>query len=448
VVPIGEVDKARAAVMNLWRSIDFGIGTPQGLTCDPLALREVKALTEALVELPGARRSGSGAPLDFHAPSVWHAACSLLTITIQSRFRRQSIHADYSELDAEFGKCVVYRGQPRCWRIVPSAWRSVALPASRSASTALVALMVYLQSLMGEEDAIELDFIGRIGSLEDCAALAQHYGVPTSLVDFTFDPMVALYFASGRCEAPAPDDAPEGCADCGVVYFTSFEKIRWLSNVRLAFPPIQAKRLFHQSGFFVDYGPKPDVMTVAMDVSGPDKWVTQNIQRLFFNRSYPSDDTSAALEEAGFYPPESFLEDVILQLRAVTAEGVERTVESQVNELRARVRSDPPWRVRSVVPFIYSTDEFIHLAEHLERYVRMAALIDLAGAPCLDPLVLSSLIRTDARGLGALRGLSGFHDRLREATAAINDLITQTERIIADYKKRAPTTLSRSRSGP
>ncbi|MEZ9187029.1 FRG domain-containing protein [Vibrio splendidus] len=53
-------------------------------------------------------------------------------------------------------------------------------------------------------------------SFESIAYLAQHYGLPTDLVDFSFDPKVALYFAC--CELPDKD--------CSLYMFDIYARVK------------------------------------------------------------------------------------------------------------------------------------------------------------------------------------------------------------------------------
>jgi hypothetical protein len=42
----------------------------------------------------------------------------------------------------------------------------------------------------GLTDLEREDYLGRIENEDDVIAIEQHYGVPTNLLDFTFDPLV------------------------------------------------------------------------------------------------------------------------------------------------------------------------------------------------------------------------------------------------------------------
>ena len=53
-------------------------------------------------------------------------------------------------------------------------------------------------------------FIGHHTAIEELA-IARHIALPVRLLDVTRNPQVALYWASGRCEASAPNTRMHGC---------------------------------------------------------------------------------------------------------------------------------------------------------------------------------------------------------------------------------------------
>src|SRR5437763_12604487 len=69
---------------------------------------------------------------------------------------------------------------------------------------------------------LSFDLFGRIDDPGSAAAIAQHYGLPSSFVDFTFDPRIAVWFACLESPSEAVPDVPPGLSNCAVVYFTSF----------------------------------------------------------------------------------------------------------------------------------------------------------------------------------------------------------------------------------
>src|SRR5262249_16833030 len=233
--------------------------------------------------IPNTRRSPSGLPLDFSATSAWHAACYLLVSYVFARVNKQAFSSDEHLFDTFFGNCPVYRGQPRPWNIIPTAWRTTdsAMELRRRGFRDLIA------SFMGPEDAIEFELFGRVRTDREGDAIAQHYGLLTNLVDFTFDPRIALHFACSETAAPRPESVDSSVADCGVVYFISFLNLCTVGNPTLTFRPVQAQRIFRQSGFFVDYGARPAKLPAVLDFKERWMWLQQNCGRIFFPRRYP-----------------------------------------------------------------------------------------------------------------------------------------------------------------
>src|SRR5436190_16299 len=154
--------EVRDVAIHLWNTLNFGTGSEQGLSISRHALAAAFRAAEGISALPDSRMDHTGLPLDYHAPTVWHAICTLLYAFI-------------------------------------------------------------------------FDLFGRIDQFTDAKGLAQHYELPTTFVDFTFDPRVAIWFACGCSKSQEPACSPEAANDHAVVYFTSFLKLLNTSTLQLRF---------------------------------------------------------------------------------------------------------------------------------------------------------------------------------------------------------------------
>lgn len=93
-----------------------------------------------------------------------------------------------------FANTLIYRGQANAaWKLIPSLYR---MPAGEEVED-----MVYTFQ-NGEDRILELFFRRAAMILPQIMRsplrdrmIAQHYGVPTQLLDWTLDPMLAIYFA-------------------------------------------------------------------------------------------------------------------------------------------------------------------------------------------------------------------------------------------------------------
>jgi len=85
---------------------------------------------------------------------------------------------------------VLFRGQPEDWPLVPKIGR---LPLDRPVLKAEQAILEMFKRQ-------SLPFVERQppASEWDWLAIAQHHGLPTRLLDWTLNPLVALWFAVGR----------------------------------------------------------------------------------------------------------------------------------------------------------------------------------------------------------------------------------------------------------
>ncbi len=350
-------------------------------------------------------------PSDFYAPSVWHAMCFLLVSESVTRVTQSKFSADDETFESFFGNRPVYRGQSRPWNILPTSWR--AQDSAEILNWRLKLFGNYLLHFMAAEDAVELDLFGRPQTQGEVNALAQHYSLATSLVDFTFDPMIALYFACDHCEAGPLLNLADDLLDCAVVYFVPFVKLVQVSHSTaitkpsLTFPPVQARRLFRQGGFFLDYGDVPQAIPSTLDFSEPWMWVQQNCGRIFFPREYPDFTARESLGGKEILQSEPFFEALAKEIKELRPSNIEISEFEILSTLRSRINGRPPWRVKHLDgAFFYTDEEFAAIASYLVNYVRRAALVEMAGEQHLDPLVIAKIGEFDTKGVMALKTLS------------------------------------------
>ena len=224
--------EARSVALDLWKSLDFGLGTESGFSFNLDAYKAARDVTAHVIPAPETRMDDQGRPLDLLAPTVWHALCLLLFLFVRTRIKDSSFE-NPQELDTVFGTQGLFRGQARAWNITPLLWRS---PEYRENERRLEELSAFWQYWASPEHDFSFDLFGKIDSTGSTAAIAQHYGLPTSLVDFTFDPRIAIWFACSESESEPIADLPAGLRDCAVVYLTSFYKLISVSKLQSGCP--------------------------------------------------------------------------------------------------------------------------------------------------------------------------------------------------------------------
>lgn len=152
---------------------------------------------------------------------------------------------DASDIDAAWSRIMylaqtrefdIFRGQKRHWPLLPSLVRQ----SGQDLTDAINALTAF------REWAAETPAMAPYVPEQDAdIAIAQHYGIPTNLLDWTYDPATAFFFALDGAD---PDDHSQA-----VIFCAKSSEIRNASYCRLIEIRVpNLWRLEAQSGLFVE----------------------------------------------------------------------------------------------------------------------------------------------------------------------------------------------------
>lgn len=176
------------------------------------------------------------------APSPWHAAIVFMILTCLSTSMAEP-PSDWKKGEIREALVtnarLIFRGHPDSewnWSLVPRLQR----PGIDKSLARLQARVLASQL----QEAVPV-FSEKSHPLPARAylAVAQHYGIPTNLLDFTYDPLIAVYFAShGRITHPS---------QLGTVYYLKVSDARQ-KGMSLILPPPPANRLYVQRGLFLE----------------------------------------------------------------------------------------------------------------------------------------------------------------------------------------------------
>lgn len=422
--------EARSVALDLWKSLDFGLGTESGFSFNLYAYKAARDVTAHVIPAPETRMDDQGRPLDLLAPTVWHALCLLLFLFVRTRIKDSSFE-NPQELDTVFGTQGLFRGQARAWNITPLLWRS---PEYRENERRLEELSAFWQYWASPEHDFSFDLFGKIDSTGSTAAIAQHYGLPTSLVDFTFDPRIAIWFACSESESEPIADLPAGLRDCAVVYLTSFYKLISVSKLQIRLPHPAARRIYRQSGCFVDYGARPESIPAVLDFQQPWMWVQENCLRLFFPRDYPRDSSLQEIPHDWIYAPDPFFQESVGVAHKLDKDAL-LTRESSMAMIGLGVRSTPSWRVKDQLAtnLIYTDEQFFDLVRPVESYLRIAGLVETRVGAKLDPFILGGISRTNFDAPKALQEVARFPYNHSAGVLWMAARIAESAKLLSDY---------------
>jgi hypothetical protein len=426
-------EHALGAAALAWYSSNISNSRGNRFAARQDALELIRAAAGELVPASFSRVSPDDAPMDLIAPSAGHAACALVLSNFMGRWLSDPLQGP--ELwKARGGNRPAYRGQSVPWHITPRSWRQPV-----RSERALAAIRDYVCMFTSPEDAIELDLLGRPEDEFDLLGIAQHYGMPTSLVDFTFNPMIAIFFALG--EHKGSDSIVELPPQHGVVYATTIFKLNAVGLPRWRFPPLPARRLYRQAGFFVDYGAAPE--NGVESFSFAEKWtrVEENCIRIFFPRTYPIAAEASYWNPNVILTPDSFFEEVVNAAVEFSQTDLEDKPGAMAAFVGFRVTSRPPWRVKNALgTFIYTDDEFIEIGAELEQYLTIAGAVQVGTDVRLDPLLIANLAGHDKRILQALRQIQQLPGGVafREFEWITGEIATAIDMAISLGRGRSP----------
>lgn len=262
-----EIEKAKHAVIDFvheafWPKKEFG---GENFNNCYLKLGEFSVLHPS----PNSRYNGQN-PLDFVSPSFWHACCSVLQNWVSSRM----CFNDKPE------NILVYRGQTNPWPVTPSLWRN---GFKKRNLEYLDIIKSYILPNSIAEPHPTYEFFDSFLTPEGFAGLGQHYGFPTTLIDISFSPLVALYFSSRDSQRQEFDQSQ--LIGHGVIFEGSYENLEILSRRskviidHTLLPPMHVPRLYQQQGFFLNCS--------KLNSSDELAEIELAFRRIYFPREYP-----------------------------------------------------------------------------------------------------------------------------------------------------------------
>lgn len=205
------------------------------------SLKYKSRLKEVIEELKLVK---DGDQVKYVAPSPWHA-CLLGYYLILSLANNDFEPEHRAQMALDSGRLIenippglaLFRGQRRCdWRVYSSIDRVG--EERENVDRASSRFNVLLQKALS---------LAGFPFLDDLAleAAAQHYQIPTSLIDFSTDPAVAVFFANEQ-------DADSKCVT-GRLFGITYGRLKAQKSFKLVLPPPMFERLFIQRGVFAKF---------------------------------------------------------------------------------------------------------------------------------------------------------------------------------------------------
>lgn len=164
----------------------------------------------------------------WRAPSAWHAAVWLQGLAVLGRTSPRPAKFDQSFL-GDGPVCFRGQGNP-AWEVTPSIERLEHREYMDVLGYLLSGQLAYFHSQSDYPRLARVDFYPAL----------QHYGIPTHLLDFTFDPLVAVFFAVHGRKPGEPV----------VVYWLDFESAAQ-NGMTIQLAPPWVERLYMQRGILV-----------------------------------------------------------------------------------------------------------------------------------------------------------------------------------------------------
>lgn len=164
--------------------------------------------------------------------------------------------AEYLKIVESFGLLsrVIFRGQGNSnWKLVPSLYRLQKL--NHTAGNMCESYALYESIIVNKFIIDSLPYIGNLerGFYTD-RIIAQHFGVPTRILDWSRDPLVALYFAVEEFQNEC--DSAVFLARPHCHFMSLYEERRMLDEIAAFSPPPFDRRIEAQKSIFTvhDYG--------------------------------------------------------------------------------------------------------------------------------------------------------------------------------------------------